>query len=551
MVSDQKQRSRERNPHERLEALNRAILDSALDCIITMDENGLVREFNPAAERVFGFTREEVIGQELASLIVPPRMRERHRQGLARYLQTGVGPVIGRRIEIEALRNDGTEILVELAITPFQIDGAPFFTAYLRDITERVRNDRRRTAQYTVASLLAGSWKLAEVSSQILETLASIGDWVYGGIWLYDEKVRALRCRSTWHPSSEKLEKFAEHSRAIQFVAGKGLPGRVWESKKPTWVYDVTVDSNFPRAPVAAEVGLHGGFAFPLYTEGALHGVIEMFSYKFVQPDEDLLQLVEALGIQIGLFIERRRMEQELEREKESAEAANAAKDRFLAMLSHELRTPLTPVLIWAGGTAKQPDLSPDIQQGLKMVCRNIELEARLIDDMLDLTRITRGKLKLQLGKADAHDLLQHSMDIVRSEMENRNVDLSVALEASHHELIVDAPRLQQVFWNIFRNAYKFTPENGVIFVRSYNPGPDAIAIEIRDNGVGIEPQSLEKIFDAFEQVDTRREGLGLGLAISKAIMEMHRGSIRACSEGLGKGATFIVELPIAGEGKS
>ena len=550
MVSDEKQRRTERDPHERLEALNRAILDSALDCIITMDAHGLVREFNPAAERVFGFTREEVIGRELASLIVPPRMRERHREGLARYLQTGSGPVLGRRIEIEALRNDGTEILVELAITPFQIDGAPLFTAYLRDITERVRNDRRRTAQYTVASLLAGSWTLAKVSSQILETIASIGDWAYSAIWIYDDKVNALRCRATWHrPSEEKLAKFAEYSRSILLATGKGLPGRVWESKKPTWVYDVTVDPNFPRAQVAAEVDMRGGFAFPLYAEGAVNGIIEMFSYKFVQPDEDLLQLVEALGIQIGLFVERRRMEQELQKEKESAEAANAAKDRFLAMLSHELRTPLTPVLIWAGGTAKQPDLSPEMQQGLKMVCRNVELEARLIDDMLDLTRITRGKLKLQLGKADAHDLLQHSMDIVRSEMENRNVDLSVTLEASHHELVVDAPRLQQVFWNIFRNAYKFTPENGVIFVRSYNRTPDTIAIEIRDTGVGMESHSLEKIFDAFEQVDARREGLGLGLAISKAIIEMHHGSIRATSEGLGKGATFIVELPIAQSG--
>jgi PAS domain S-box-containing protein len=546
MSSKQQQQDGERNPGEKLEALNRAILDSALDCIITMDADGRVCEFNPAAERVFGFTRSEAVGQELAELIIPPRMREQHRKGLARYLKTGAGPVLGRRIEIAALRRDESEILVELAITPFKIDGAPLFTAYLRDITKRVLTERRRAAQYTVASLLAGSRRLAEISSEILETIASIGDWVFSAIWFYDEPAGALRCRATWHPSSEKLDKFAEYSRSIQLGAGKGLPGRVWESKKPTWVYDVTADPNFPRAAVAAEVNLHGGFAFPLCTEGAVNGIIELFSHNVVQPDEDLLQMAEALGMQIGLFIERRRIEQELQREKESAEAANAAKDRFLAMLSHELRTPLTPVLIWAGGTAKQPDLSPEMQQGLKMVCRNVELEARLIDDMLDLTRITRGKLKLELGKADVHELLQHAMEIVRSDMEDRHVTPTIALEASHHELLVDAPRLQQVFWNIFRNAYKFTPKNGAIFVHSCNPNPNTITIEISDNGVGIEPQFLEKIFDAFEQAGARHEGLGLGLAISKAIIEMHGGSISARSEGLGKGAQFVIGLPIS-----
>ncbi len=530
-----------------LEVLNHAILETALDCIITMDASGRVREFNPAAERVFGFTRAEAVGKELAELVIPPALRERHRRGLAHYLKTGEGPVLGRRIEINALRRDGSEILVELAITPFNIDGSLLFTAYLRDITERVRTEKRRAAQYTVASLLAGSWSLAEASSQILEAIASSGDWVYGAIWLYDEKTQALRCRTTWHPPSERLETFAVASRSIEFVKGEGLPGRVLASKKPTWVYDVTSDPNFPRAPLAKEVDLHGGFAFPLCVEGSVNGIIELFSHHAVQPDEDLLQMVEALGTQIGLFIERRRMEQELQREKENAEAANAAKDRFLAMLSHELRTPLTPVLIWAGETAKQTDVSPDMQEGLRMVCRNVELEARLIDDMLDLTRITRGKLKLQIGPANVHELLQHAMDIVRSEIADRHLKVSVALEASHHELHVDAPRLQQVFWNIFRNAYKFTPQDGAISVRSYNPTAHTITIEISDNGIGIEPQFLGKIFDAFEQVDTKREGLGLGLAISKAIIEMHGGTIRARSDGLGKGATFVIELPTSG----
>ena len=179
------------------------------------------------------------------------------------------------------------------------------------------------------------------------------------------------------------------------------------------------------------------------------------------------------------------------------------------------------------------------------MVCRNVELEVRLIEDMLDLTRITHRKLKLQLRPADAHELLQYALEIVRSDLEDRHLKPSVALEASRHELVADAPRLQQVFWNVFRNACKFTPENGAVSVRSYNPNARTITIEISDSGVGIEPQFIGRIFDAFEQADSRREGLGLGLAISKAIVEMHAGTIRARSEGPGKGATFVIDLPV------
>src|SRR5437016_11436479 len=546
MKSKKRVRSSKTVPSDKLEMLYRGILDTALDCIITMDAEGRVLEFNPAAERVFGFRRQEAVGKELAELIIPPRMREQHRRGLAHYLKTGEGPVIGKRIEIAGVRNDGSEILVELAITALKIDSSPIFTAYLRDITERVRNDRRRLAQYTVASLLAGSWTIEEAAPAILQTIASIGDWVCAALWIYDETIARLRCRNFWEAGSDKFKKFGDLSQAVQFQMGEGLPGRVWKSNQPALIPDVVIDKNFPRAPAAREAGLHGGFAFPLFAGRAINGAVELFSEHVAEPDPDLLQLVTALGSQIGLFIERRRVEQELERAKENAEAASAAKDRFLATLSHELRTPLNPVLLWADGILTQPGLDPELEQGLRMVCRNVELEARLIDDLLDLTRIARGKLQLRLWPTDAHEVVQHAIEIVRADVDCRRIQLSVALEATSHQLNVDPPRMQQVFWNILRNACKFTADTGKISVRSYNSPPNSITVEITDTGIGIEPAFLEKIFDAFEQLEMRREGLGLGLAISKAIVEMHGGSIRAKSEGRGKGATFTVTLPVA-----
>src|SRR5437660_11302177 len=154
MKSNERLRNSKSVPSDKLEMLYRGILDTALDCIITIGSGGHVLEFNPAAERVFGFSRDEAIGKELAELIIPPRMREQHRRGLAHFLKTGKGPVLGKRIEIEGLRCDGSEILVELAITPFEIDGGRFFTAYLRDITARKRSDeaRRRLAAVVESS---------------------------------------------------------------------------------------------------------------------------------------------------------------------------------------------------------------------------------------------------------------------------------------------------------------------------------------------------------------------------------------------------------------
>ncbi|MEO5721036.1 MAG: ATP-binding protein [Chthoniobacterales bacterium] len=529
-----------------LEGLNRAILDSALDCIITMDAKGVVREFNPAAERTFGFTRTQAVGRELAELIIPPSLRERHRQGLAHYLATGEGPVLGRRIEIAAQRADESELLVELAITAYRIEGEPVFTAYLRDITERVRTERRRAAQYGVASLLAGSLSLQEIGDQILETIAASGDWVCGAIWLNDEKAGTLHCGVTWQAASDARTEFIELTRSMQFPYQKGLPGRVAASQKATWIPDVTRDTNFQRRAVAERSGLRGAFGGPLFAEGKVQGVLELFSPLVARPDEDLVQLMESLGSQIGLFIHRRRTAQELQAEKTAAETANAAKDRFLAKLSHELRTPLTPILMWAGDAAQQPDVPESLAEGLRMVCRNIELEARLIDDLLDLTRITRGKLRLDLRLTEAHEILQHSIEIVQNDLETRQVRLERTLQAANGKLRADGARLQQIFWNVLRNAAKFTPRGGIISVRTWNPNAAHLAIEIHDTGIGVEAEYLEKIFDAFEQGGGQKEGLGLGLAITKAVTEMHGGTISATSEGRGKGATFLITLPTA-----
>ena len=237
----------------------------------------------------------------------------------------------------------------------------------------------------------------------------------------------------------------------------------------------------------------------------------------------------------------------ELSRVNDELRQASRAKDDFLAALSHELRTPLTPVLMSAAMMESDATLDPELREQLAMMRHNIELEARLIDDLLDLTRIARGKLELQRGAADVHSLLTHTEQIVRSDARGKGVSVSLALEARDHVVVGDAARLHQVFWNMLKNAIKFTPGGGAVAIRTTNPAANRIRVEVRDNGIGIDPEFLPSLFSAFAQGDRKAggatSGLGLGMSISKTIVEMHGGVIQGSSEGLGKGATFSVEL--------
>jgi PAS domain S-box-containing protein len=238
----------------------------------------------------------------------------------------------------------------------------------------------------------------------------------------------------------------------------------------------------------------------------------------------------------------------EAESARERAEAADRSKDQFLAVLSHELRTPLTPVLLAAAALPARSDIPPQVRDALQMISHNVQLEARLIDDLLDLTRITRGTLELNLQNIDLHAVIGRALQICGSDLVAKGHRLNLALAAQQCSVYGDFARLQQVFWNLIKNAVKFTPADGTLYVRSKNIG-NAICIEIQDNGIGIEPGVLPKIFNSFEQggqeIMRQFGGLGLGLAISTAVVSAHHGQLTASSPGKGLGATFYVHLPV------
>ncbi len=263
----------------------------------------------------------------------------------------------------------------------------------------------------------------------------------------------------------------------------------------------------------------------------------------------------EILRAKVAVFVELFKKSEQIKRQaeqsaeiiraqaaREAAERANSAKDRFLAMLSHELRTPLTPVLATVLSLADEP-LSAEVRDSLEMIRRNVELEARLIDDLLDLTRISNAKLPVTLDVVNAHELLGNVIEICRGDIESKKLRLKTDLSATRVYLFADPARFQQIFWNLLKNAVKFTPEGGSITIRTYDAA-DHIRIEIADTGMGMPASLVPKIFEPFEQgEEMHRGGLGLGLSIARALTELQKGSITAESEGPGRGSKFTLSF--------
>ena len=321
---------------------------------------------------------------------------------------------------------------------------------------------------------------------------------------------------------------------------------------------------NFPIAFLCGPVVIWTAFRFSqretatgifILSAIAVWGTLHGFG-PFVRPTENqsLLALqswvavltITAMALSAAMA-ERRRVEEELQQQKAVVEAANRTKDHFLAMLSHELRTPLTPVVAALESLEAEPAQTEDTKAALAMIRRNVELETQLIDDLLDFTRIARDKMQLRFAPVDAHLALSNVAEICRAEAEAKRLHVHLNLRANAYHVTADSAKFQQIIWNLLKNAIKFTPEDGEIVVSSSNPSPEVLTISMRDTGIGMEPEVMQRIFDPFEQgnrsFERRFGGLGLGLAISKSLAQAHGGMLTVQSDGHNRGSTFTLSM--------
>ncbi len=326
-------------------ALLHSVIDAALDAVIVMDAGGLVVHWNKQAEVIFGWTRAEALGQPLADLVIPPRYRAAHTEGLRRFLETGQGPVLNRRVELVAARRDGREFPVELTVTPFTFDGEIAFTGFVRDITERKRAEERLARQLLEAQLLHQATTLAATSPSLedalrrcVEIVCRMTGWPIGHVYMPAAHGEELVPTTIWHLAEDGAHAaFRAVTERTRLPRGVGLPGRVWQSGEPEWLEDLPANEGFARAHPLPELGLRTAFAFPVTAGGETLAILEFFTDEAVPPDPRLLLLVRSVGEQVGRLIERRRAEDGL-RERE-------ARFRTLADTA--------PVLIWVSGPDK------------------------------------------------------------------------------------------------------------------------------------------------------------------------------------------------------
>lgn len=289
----------------------RQTIETALDAVIVIDGAGFVVEWNSQAVEIFGWERQEALGQCLGDMIVPEKFKAMHAAGLRRVCETGNTTILGKRLELPALHRDGHELLVEIAITEGHLFEEHFFTAFIRDITIATQSARRLAAQYEVTKVLASAKASATVFPEIIKSICEGLDWDLGELWLVDGPKSVLCPAQVWHRLESQGDSLLADTAGKSFSRGIGLPGRVWEAGTPVWVSDIGRDNNLPRKQDLERAGLKSAFAFPLrIANGEILGVLEFFSRSFREPDLDLLNMLESIGSQIGLFLLNRRADE-------------------------------------------------------------------------------------------------------------------------------------------------------------------------------------------------------------------------------------------------
>ena len=312
---------------------SRIIAETASDAILTIDQDSNILFVNRATEKIFGYTKDEMLGQQL-TMLMPDYLRHVHKAGINRYIETGKRHIDWEVVALPGRHKSGKEIPLELSFGEFTKDGKHFFTGIARDVAERKLIERRLATQYQVTRILAEATSVVEAAPRLLQSVCECLEWGLGILWQVDGD--HLRYVQSWHQPASDFEEFEAASLERTFVRGIGLPGSIWAGGDPIWLENVSDYSNFPRAPFAATAGIRSAFGFPLKLGKEILGVIEFFSSEEQGPDRALLEMMSTIGSQIGQFIERKRVEDErgvtLEREQSARWAAEAATERIRSL---------------------------------------------------------------------------------------------------------------------------------------------------------------------------------------------------------------------------
>ncbi len=478
------------------EARVRSILENALDAVVGMDDRGLITHWNPQAEKIFGFTRSEAIGKRMSETIIPLQHRSAHEKGMKHYLVSGEGPVLNKRIEITALRRDGTEFPIELSITPIELKDQRFFAGFMRDISEQQRLKRDLLLKRDALENSLNGFDIVDQNGKfVYANRAYLDMWGYKSLDEIIGTSPALHCADSAVPEKIISTLKEKGECDLEFVA----------KRKDGSTFDVRM---WARLAFDAE----GNEVYPTTSVDTT---------------------------------ERKRAERELRTSMEAAEKANRAKSQFLANMSHEIRTPIGVIQGFADLLDESSGLQGEQRRWVEMICRNTRLLTSVVGEILDLSRVEADMLELEHVVFPLSDVIDELSGSMRFKAEEKGIAFSISADKEMPTKINSDPtRFRQVLINIIGNAIKFT-ERGSVTARFAVSSEDSsvLKITVSDTGIGMTKEQQAKIFEPFVQADssmTRRfGGTGLGLAISKRLAKALKGDLRLVESSPGKGTTF------------
>jgi PAS domain S-box-containing protein len=509
-ATEQLERERALEAAARESEVRAAILDAALDCVVTMDAEGRVTHFNAAAEATFGYSRSEAVGRSLAELIVPPRLRAAHRAGLARYLATGDGPIMKRRIELTAMKAGGSEFPVELIVVPVASGGPPAFTGFVRDLTERKEVEKALLRSEARFRRLSDAGILGIVTADLQGGILEANEAFLGMVGYTSEDVHSGRVRWT-DLTPPEWRHFDE--RAIEELAETGI-----------------------AVPWEKEYLRRDGSRLPVLLGVAMLDATKGECVAFILDQTDRKEAERA--------VERMRAEREA-----GLEESIRARDDFLAVAGHELRTPLAALLMQLESLQRsmRAQLPPRVGARLDKAVGAGSRLRRLIDQLLDVSRLTTGGLRLDPERVDLSDVV--TQIVTRTTEASARVIGPVVLRTEPNVIgRWDRERIEQAIENLVENALKYGQGKPVEIDLHTENGQ--VVLKVTDHGVGIDPDNQKRIFDRFERAVSTRDfgGVGLGLWIARRVVDASGGRIDVQS-ALGQGAAFTVRLPIESDG--
>ncbi|HYY97396.1 MAG TPA: PAS domain S-box protein [Pyrinomonadaceae bacterium] len=523
----------------------RTVAESASDAIITIDEESRILFVNRATEKIFGHAGPSLVGQSL-TMLMPDYLRHVHRAGIKRYIETGRRHTSWESVELPGLHREGHEISLELSFGEFIREGKRYFTGVVRDITKRKRAEEQLALLQTITMEVASATDLSSALEVVLRRVCEETGWAFGQAWLPRQDGTALDRGPAWACERGEMEEFAAYSERLSFAPGSGLPGRVWSSRRPAWIQDVTRDANFPRSKVAGEIGLKAALGIPIVSGSEVTAVIEFFLREPRREDEQLVKSITTVAAQLDLVIERKRAEEALRQTQ--AELTRMSRvmtvGELTSSIAHEINQPLAAIVMNGNACLRWLALDPPDVARARASAESIIRDGDRASQVISNIRAMLKKAPSEKSTLDVGELVREVIALTRHEVTRNKVILRTDLEPDLPHVSGDRIQLQQVMINLTVNAVEAM--RGVkggrreLLITAAKEG-GGVRVAVSDTGGGFDPRDAERLFDAF--YTTKSEGMGMGLAISRSIVEAHGGRLWAESNESG-GATFHFTLP-------